>query len=194
MPQIVCSSRGLDPCSSVMGDRALLSAAVCVCVCVCVCVFVCACVYVHGLTLERFCVPERCMCVNTFRCTLGLWCVCVCVCVRVCVCMRSFPRLCAYTCTCMYICVPASECVCVYDLCVYALLTYSLVCVRVCVCVCMFVCVYARVCVCMCACVCVCVSIKTGDRYRTIRQPCCLLRCLPVSLCVIYLFLLLFRT
>lgn len=56
MPQIVCSHRAADPCSAVIGDKALLSA-LCVC-CVCFvttmyacigsCVCVCVCVGVFA--------------------------------------------------------------------------------------------------------------------------------------------------
>ena len=57
MPQIVCSHHAADPCSAVIGDRALLSTAQGVCVC-------------------QEDVHPICVCVGVFAVHVCVWCVC----------------------------------------------------------------------------------------------------------------------
>lgn len=68
MPQIVCSHRAADPCSAVIGDRALLSAAAGLCVCVTARVCVCVCVCQEELHFVY-------VCAGVFAVHVCVWCV-----------------------------------------------------------------------------------------------------------------------
>lgn len=63
MPQIVCSHHAADPCSAVIGDRALLSAAQGVCVC-------------HHTCVCQEDVHSIYVCVGVFVVHVRVWCVC----------------------------------------------------------------------------------------------------------------------